>query len=165
LSEVSDDEDSARLRLRQALHRAPLFADLDTASMMAVEHELTPLVLPGGTPLFHQGDVADAVYVVASGCLGVFRHDDVESPDGPALIAEITPGNIVGEMSLLTRKPATATVTAQGNAIVLRLPRESFQELVLTHPQILELVSELTEKRKSATEAILQGENGGMSFV
>ena len=80
-------------------------------------------------------------------------------------LATLKDGDIFGEMSLLTRKPATATVTALSNAILLRLPRESFQELVLTHPQILELVSELTEKRKSATEAILQDENGGMAFV
>ena len=31
MSIVEPDEDSARLRLRQALLRAPLFADLDTA--------------------------------------------------------------------------------------------------------------------------------------
>jgi NTE family protein len=137
LSEVSDDEGSARLRLRQALHRAPLFADLDTASMMAVEHELTPLVLPGGTPLFHQGDVADAVYVVASGCLGVFRHDDVESPDGPALIAEITPGNIVGEMSMLSSTQRTRDVAALRDSEVWRLGRESFESLTLHHPEVL----------------------------
>ena len=137
MSEVSDYEDSARLRLRQALHRAPLFADLDTASMMAVEHELTPLVLPGGTPLFHQGDVADAVYVVASGCLGVFRHDDVESPDGPALIAEITPGNIVGEMSMLSSTQRTRDVAALRDSEVWRLGRESFESLTLHHPEVL----------------------------
>jgi len=137
VSEVSDYEDSARLRLRQALHRAPLFADLDTASMMAVEHELTPLVLPGGTPLFHQGDVADAVYVVASGCLGVFRHDDVESPDGPALIAEITPGNIVGEMSMLSSTQRTRDVAALRDSEVWRLGRESFESLTLHHPEVL----------------------------
>ena len=44
--------------------------------MSAVERELTLLVLPGGAPLFRQGEPADAVYVVASGCLGVFRHED-----------------------------------------------------------------------------------------
>jgi NTE family protein len=137
VSEVSDYEDSARLRLRQALHRAPLFADLDTASMMAVEHELTPLVLPGGTPLFHQGDVADAVYVVTSGCLGVFRHDDVESPDGPALIAEITPGNIVGEMSMLSSTPRTRDVAALRDSEVWRLGREGFELLTAHHPEVL----------------------------
>src|SRR5471032_476936 len=105
--------------------------------MMAVEHELTPLVLPGGTPLFHQGDVADAVYVVASGCLGVFRHDDVESPDGPALIAEITPGNIVGEMSMLSSTQRTRDVAALRDSEVWRLGRESFESLTLHHPEVL----------------------------
>ena len=80
MSIVEPTADSARLRLRQALLRAPLFADLDTSSMAAVERELTLLVLPGGAPLFHQGEPADAVYVVASGCLGVFRHEDEDTP-------------------------------------------------------------------------------------
>jgi CRP-like cAMP-binding protein len=67
-------------------------------------------------------------------------------------------------MSLLTRKPAAATVTAVSNALLLRLPRESFQELVLTHPQILELISELTEKRAAATRAAIEDQGIG-SFV
>jgi hypothetical protein len=33
-------QDSALLRLRQALHRAPLFADLDSKALGAVEEEL-----------------------------------------------------------------------------------------------------------------------------
>ena len=102
MSLVEPSTDSARLRLRRALLRAPLFSDLDSVSMNAVEGQLTPLVLPGGTPLFRQGEPADAVYVVASGCLGVFRHDEEDAAEGgPALIAEITPGNIVGELSLI----------------------------------------------------------------
>jgi CRP-like cAMP-binding protein len=87
---------------------------------------------------------------------------------GDVQLARLAEGEIFGEMSLLTRKPATATVTSSGNALLLRLPRENFQELVVTHPQILELVSELTDRRKGATEAILQGQgegHDGMSFV
>ena len=80
MSLVAPSEDSARLRLRRALQRAPLFADLDTKSLTAVERELTLLVLPGGAPLFRQGEAADAVYLVASGCLGVFRHEEDEVP-------------------------------------------------------------------------------------
>jgi NTE family protein len=115
------DEDSARLRLRQALHRAPLFADLDSASMGAIEAELTLMVLPGGAPLFRQGDAADAVYVVASGCLGVFRHDDEDGTEEPGLIGEITPGNIVGEMSLLSHTQRTRSVAALRDSEVWRL--------------------------------------------
>jgi CRP-like cAMP-binding protein len=53
-------------------------------------------------------------------------------------------------------------VTSLGNSILLRLPRESFQELVVTHPQILELVSELSERRKTAIDAILQGDGSSL---
>lgn len=138
---VNDGEgsfkESTLLRLRQALHRAPLFADLDTQSMMAIEEQLTPITLHGGAPLFHRGDPADAIYVLASGCLGVFQHEDVESPDGPALIAEITPGNIVGEMSLLSQSPRTRDVAALRDSELWRLGRDSFEALTLRHPEAL----------------------------
>jgi len=138
MSLVEPTEHSARLRLRQALLRAPLFADLDTASMAAVERELTLLVLPGGAPLFHQGEPADAVYVVTSGCLGVFRHDEDDAAEGgPALIAEITPGNIVGEMSLLSHSQRTRSVAALRDSEVWRLSQGSFDTLTAHHPEVL----------------------------
>jgi NTE family protein len=130
-------EDSARLRLRKALQRAPLFADLEAHSMVAIEHELTLLVLPGGAPLFRQGEPADAVYVVASGCLGVFRHEDEDSADEPFLMAEIPPGNIVGEMSLLSHSQRTRSVAALRDSEVWRLPRSSFDKLTSRHPEVL----------------------------
>lgn len=138
MSLVEPNQDSARLRLRQALLRAPLFSDLDSASMAAIERELTPLALPGGTPLFHQGEAADAVYLVTSGCLGVFRHDDDDAVEGgPALIAEITPGNIVGEMSLLSHGKRTRSVAALRDSEVWRLAQASFDNLTAHHPEVL----------------------------
>jgi NTE family protein len=137
VSIVAPSEDSARLRLRKALQLAPLFADLDTNSMAAIEHELSLLVLPGGAPLFRQGEPADAVYVVASGCLGVFRHEDENSADEPILMAEIPPGNIVGEMSLLSHSQRTRSVAALRDSEVWRLARGSFDKLTSLHPEVL----------------------------
>lgn len=137
MSIVAPSEDSARLRLRKALQLAPLFADLDTNSMAAIEHELSLLVLPGGAPLFRQGEPADAVYVVASGCLGVFRHEDENSADEPILMAEIPPGNIVGEMSLLSHSQRTRSVAALRDSEVWRLARGSFDKLTSLHPEVL----------------------------
>src|SRR5690349_15912241 len=138
MSIVTPGENPARERLHKALQRAPLFADLEAHSMAAIERELTPLVLPGGAPLFHQGEPADAVYVVASGCLGVFRHDDDDVTEGgPALIADITPGNIVGEMSLLSHGKRTRSVAALRDSEVWRLARGSFDKLTARHPEVL----------------------------
>jgi len=137
VSIVAPSEDSARLRLRQALQLAPLFADLDTKSMAAIEGELSLLLLPGGAPLFRQGEPADAVYVVASGCLGVFRHEDEDSAEEPILMAEIPPGNIVGEMSLLSHSQRTRSVAALRDSEVWRLARGSFDKLTSLHPEVL----------------------------
>jgi NTE family protein len=134
---VAPSEDSARLRLRQALLRAPLFADLDSKSMVAIERELSLQVLPGGAPLFRQGEAADAVYVVASGCLGVFRHEEEDSAEEPILMAEIPPGNIVGEMSLLSHSQRTRSVAALRDSEVWRLARTSFDTLTALHPEVL----------------------------
>jgi hypothetical protein len=40
---------------------------------------------------------------------------------------------------------------------LLRLPRSDFDELVITYPQILELVAELSEERLENIDAILSG--------
>lgn len=138
MSLLEPDGDSARLRLRRSLLRAPLFANLDSHSLGAVEAELSLLTLPGGTPLFHQGEPADAVYVLASGCLGVFRHDEEDAAEGgPALIAEITPGSIVGEMSLLSHTKRTRSVAALRDSEVWRLSQEGFDNLTAHHPEVL----------------------------
>lgn len=137
MSLVAPSEDTARLRLRSILKRAPLFADLDPEGLAAVERELTLLILPGGAPLFRQGEPADAVYVVASGCLGVFRHEEEIDPSEPLLIAEVPPGNLVGEMSLLSHGKRTRSVAALRDSEVWRLAQSSFDALTKHHPEVL----------------------------
>ena len=137
MSLAAPSEDTARLRLRKVLQRAPLFADLDPTGMAAVERELTLLVLPGGAPLFRQGEPADAVYVVASGCLGVFRHEEEGEAAEPVLIAEVPPGNLVGEMSLLSHGKRTRSVAALRDSEVWRLAQTSFNALTSHHPEVL----------------------------
>ena len=129
--------DTARLRLQKVLQQTPLFADLDAEALKRVEHELTLLVLPGGASLFRAGEPADAVYVVASGCLGVFRHEEESEAREPLLIAEVPPGNLVGEMSLLSQGKRTRSVAALRDSEVWRLPQTSFTALTSNHPEVL----------------------------
>ena len=149
--------------LNNVMAISPLFKDFDPAERKSIAEKFKMRQAGDREVLITEGKNSDGLYVVLHGAVLVAKQDK-----HPIELARLKEGEIFGEMSLLTRKPATATVTSQGNSILLRLPRENFQELVLTHPQILELVSELTEKRKSATEAILQGQgegHDGMSFV
>jgi CRP-like cAMP-binding protein/tetratricopeptide (TPR) repeat protein len=150
--------------LNNVMAISPLFMDFDPGERKQIVEKFRMKQAAPGEVLIEEGTNSDGLYVVLHGGVQVAKSKNKR----PIELARLKEGDIFGEMSLLTRKPATATVTSQGNAILLRLPRENFQELVLTHPQILALVSELTEKRKSATEAILRGQgegHDGMSFV
>lgn len=143
---VPDDE-SRRQRLRHALRRAPLFSDLDAAAMQAVERELALLNLQAGAALFREGDPADALYVVASGCLGVFRHDP-GNPE-PVLLADIPAGEIAGEMSLLQHGKRTRTVAALRDSEVWRLAQADFDRLTAAHPQSLNTLTRKVAARNA----------------
>ncbi|MFY0567669.1 cyclic nucleotide-binding domain-containing protein [Archangium lansingense] len=102
-----------------------------------------------GDTIIHEGQQVDGLYVVLSGEVSVSKGDQS--------LARLREGELFGEMSLLQKTPANATVTAARNTSLLRLPREDFDTLILTHPQILALVSELTESRQRSNEALLGG--------
>ncbi len=132
--------------LNNVMAISPLFRDFDPSERRGIVEKFRMRQAAPGEMVIAEGKSVDGLYIVLHGMVQV----SVKNTE----VAKLKEGDIFGEMSLLTRDPASATVTAQGNAILLRMPRESFQELVVTHPQILALVSELTEQRRSAVEAI-----------
>src|SRR5712691_9505483 len=135
---------------------SPLFKDFDPAERRQLVEKFKLRQAAPGEMLIKEGAQSDGLYVLLHGSVDVAAQQ--------IDLAHLREGEIFGEMSLLTRQPATATVVSPGNAILLRLPRDQFQELVVTHPQILALVSELTEQRAAATRAALE-KHGISSFV
>ena len=146
--------------LNNVMAISPLFRDFDPSGRRQIIEKFRLRQASHGEVLIAEGKYSDGLYVVLHG--GVTVSTSAKGP--PVELARLREGDIFGEMSLLTRKPAAASVTAASNSLLLRLPRESFQELVVTHPQILELISELTEKRAAATRAATE-EHGIGSFV
>jgi CRP-like cAMP-binding protein len=86
-----------------------------------------------------EGRPTDGLYLLMSG--------EVEISLQGKPMTSLGDGEIFGEMSLLSQKPASATVSAKRRSTVLRLPRERFQELVVTYPQVLVLLSEMADVR------------------
>ncbi|MFO1081081.1 MAG: cyclic nucleotide-binding and patatin-like phospholipase domain-containing protein [Reyranellaceae bacterium] len=127
----------ARQRLRRVLRDTPMFGELTAQARDSIERKAMLRVLPGGAPLFHPGDLADAIYIVGSGCLGVFRYDPDNPSEGPSLIAEVTAGSLVGEMSLLAEGKRVRGVAALRDSELWRLSREDFRALSHEHPEIL----------------------------
>ena len=134
--------------LRGRLSSLPLLSALDEPSLAALQAELEWLSLPGGAILFREDQIADALYVVVAGCLGV----TVRGKDGhDVLLARCQAGEIVGEMGLLGGGRRSGTVVALRDSILLRLGKSSFEKLLEQHPRsMLSIVSQLVERLRTA---------------
>ncbi|MFY1828290.1 cyclic nucleotide-binding domain-containing protein [Myxococcus fulvus] len=100
-----------------------------------------------GDVIIRDGDQTDGLYVLLSG--------EVEVHKDGHLLTRLKEGDLFGEISLLQKTPATATVTAGRHTTLLRLPRADFDALISSHPQILVLISELSDERLRRTEQVL----------
>ena len=124
------------------IQTSPLFSTFSGPESLELAERFHFLELKAGAELVREGQRAEGLFVVLLG-----QCDVVTFAAGK--VAELGPGELAGEMSLLTHAPASATVVATTALWVLGLPRARFQELILTHPQVLIYVNEVAEQRRA----------------
>jgi len=85
-----------------------------------------PVSLHAGDVLIKQGDLGDSAYVILSG------EFEIQKQTGQSLIKidVRNPGDVVGEMALLSRGPRNATVISKTDSETLRIPQEAFEKLL-----------------------------------
>jgi CRP-like cAMP-binding protein len=83
--------------------------------------------LAAGSVLFKENNPENGLYFVMSGVLEV--HSEGASKNvGP--LANIQPGEVIGEMGLLSRQPRTGTILATTDSMVWHLPKDVFEGLL-----------------------------------
>src|SRR5688572_25329410 len=104
--------------LRARLRSFALLADIGETALRRLLAEADWFGLPGGVQLPREGENDRAVFLVVTGSLGVFVSED----EGPRrLVATIPAGETVGEMSLLTGEPHSASIVALRDTELLRI--------------------------------------------
>ena len=71
-----------------------------------------------------------------------------------AEVARLGPGAAVGEISLVSGKPAVADVFAAERTVLLCLAREDFHAVVAAHPELLARVESLVVAREEQNRAL-----------
>lgn len=110
-------------------HLTEFLGEVDPAALALLMQQLTWMHLPGGQPLMTQGEPGDAMYVLVSGRLRV-TITDAEGRE--RTVREITRGQVVGEMSLFTDDPRSATLVAVRDSVLVRLGKADFSHLLAT---------------------------------
>jgi CRP-like cAMP-binding protein len=131
----------------KVLRTSELFRPFDDVERMALTSKFELIEVEAGTPLIVQGQRADGLYVTLAGKVEVWR-------DGsPGKVATLGAGEVFGEMSLLAGGGSTAHCRAATRVLALRMPQKTFQVVIMTHPQVLQYVGELAERRRPKTDA------------
>ncbi len=123
---------------------SPLFADFSETDLVAVIQGLELESYGPGDILILQGDPGTSLFVVTSGVCRAF----VKQADGKnKQVREMGEGSFFGEISVLSGKPRTATVTAKTPVEALILERKTLDEICRTHPSVRTTLQKFAEER------------------
>ncbi|MCI0397956.1 MAG: patatin-like phospholipase domain-containing protein [Chloroflexi bacterium] len=117
------------------LAKTELFSGLEQAHLQSLEPHLSLVVCWPDERLIRQGEAGDALYLVVKGRLQA----TISQEEGPDLIVgTIGPGDVVGEMELVSGGKRTANVDALTEARLIRLPVTAFTALLQQDARLVE---------------------------
>jgi uncharacterized membrane protein len=123
------------------LAQIPLLRRLDQRELCKLAEEVDQISFKSGDMIFRQKDPGDALYIIESGTVRIWVHDD----DVKQLtLAELRPGDFFGELSVLDQGERSANAVATTDCVLHRLRRDNFHEFLLDHSHVaVDLVSEI----------------------
>lgn len=127
----------------ELLKNIPLFAKIEPSKLKLLAFTSERLTYADGQVLFNQGDSGDAAYIIIGGTASVL----IDTDDGKIEVAQLSKGDVVGEIAILCDVPRTATVQAKESLTTLKIAKEAFFRLVTDFPQIaVEIMRELAAR-------------------
>ncbi|HQY61676.1 MAG: cyclic nucleotide-binding domain-containing protein [Myxococcales bacterium] len=106
-------------------------------------------VFRAGDVIVREGDAGDAAYIVAEGLCDVRKR----VAGGTAVVKTLGPGDVFGEMAILTAGPRTASVVAVEDTTVLVLTSEALEdELAALKPWMASLLRTLAKRFREADQ-------------
>ena len=140
------------------LRNISLFSDLPDDSLEKLGSILKTARFPASEPIMREGTPGVSMYIVKEGMIEVRKKDPATGID--FLVAQLGPGSPVGEMSLLTGKPRSASVQTVEPTEVYTLTRTDFRNLLTRFPEIsLGLARILAERLEESNKLV------GVGFI
>lgn len=126
----------------------PLFRKIDGKRLRVIAMMAEQLSFRAGERLFEKGDEGDAAFIVLDGEVDVL----VPVGSGETSVAVLGPGQIVGEMAVLTDQPRSTAIAARTDLRVMRFDRGMVLNLLREFPDFaLELIRVLAQRLETTT--------------
>lgn len=140
--------------LDTVLAKNPLFRSLKPEQRRELIEQAALEVHEPGSFVIQEGDDGNHLFVIKSGSVEVYTSLKDERID----LATLDPGEIFGEISILTGSPTTANVVALTRTELVKFSRREVIQMAEKHPQVAHLLSETKEHRVHETVLRIQTE-------
>ena len=138
--------------------QSPLFEGFTDDEMMAVIEGLNLATFEPGDVIVAEGAPGDSMFILTEGLMKVYVRD----PKGHyMMVKELREGEFIGEVSVITGKPRTATITAAAECELLELDKPTLDQIISKHPRVKDILKDFHEKRAAETvQAIIKSTKG-----
>ncbi len=116
------------------LKKTELLSGLDGVTLERIAAGLRKALYPAQAVIVKEGEPGDALYLITRGLVEVKKREPSLGVD--LTVAKIGAGGCFGEMSLLNKKPRSATIIASEATEVYVLSKQEFQTLIDSNPAI-----------------------------
>lgn len=122
------------------IRTSAMFRPFDPDQRAELAARFSFLEIDASTKLIGAGQRPDGLYIVLAGQFIVVR--------AGATVATLGPGDLIGEVALLSGGAFRSDVIATGKSLALCLPAPAFREVIMTHPHVLEIIGEHAENSR-----------------
>lgn len=135
--------------------KSPLFEVLTDEERQVIVREMEIESHDEGSVILTEGEAGTSMYLIVSGEVKVYTRGTGNS--GSVYLAKLGEGDFFGEVSVLTGKPRTATITASQRTELLRLDKEKLDATLVRYPGIRKVLDDFYKKRaKHTVEAMIE---------
>ena len=121
------------------LKTVDIFAETPDYVLASVARIIEEVELAPGETFIQQGEVGDDMYLIIQGKVRVHN--------GDRTIIVLGPGESVGEFAILDPEPRSASVTAEESALLFRIDKAPFDEVMANRPEIAQGINRVLVRR------------------
>ena len=129
------------------LRTMPAFSSLSDEELLALAQSAELVAFPAQSPIFREGDCATGLFILEDGTVQVFSSCGADDE-----YIQLSAGDALGEMSVLTGKPLSVSAHALMDATLWSIAAETFAAIVEKHPAIRMALSAALRERLSADD-------------
>jgi CRP/FNR family cyclic AMP-dependent transcriptional regulator len=134
------------------LSRISLFAEvLDDRQLERLASKCHFVVYAPGQMLVAEGDFGTSMFAIVEGSVSVSLDDKRGAAHG---VAKLWPGDIVGEMSLLTGARRNANVVADGEVSALEITKVALEEILARAPDLIDRFGTVLSRRQAQLDRV-----------